>query len=154
MHHHELKICWFSDRYAVSEDGKIWLVKGRLREKKTRFNKKRNHHYVRFMLGGKRRVYTVAVVVAGTWIRPPRENEYVRHIDGDFANCRASNLEWVRMASKITQREFLHVWNSSRSVSDAARTLGISENCAMKMAVKFRKSGAFVKDRRRKHATK
>jgi hypothetical protein len=57
------------------------------------------------MVGGKRRKYRVHRLVAGAFVPGYFENAAIDHVDGNKANNRFDNLEWVT-ASENTRRQW------------------------------------------------
>jgi len=59
------------------------------------------YQYVTLCKNGKRKNHFIHRLVAQTFISNPQNKEQVNHIDGDKANNRRDNLEWVTPSENI-----------------------------------------------------
>ncbi len=64
-------------------------------------NRYRGDLKVTLWKNGKRQDYLVARLVAKTWVPGYADGLTVNHIDGDYLNNRAENLEWITLADNI-----------------------------------------------------
>jgi len=96
FHKHKKTTCY------VREDGKIFSSVigrdgGKLKQRKTCFNKKRGYDYIRVATGN----YIVHRLVAKAFVPNPDNKPHVNHKDGNKRNNCASNLEWVTPKENI-----------------------------------------------------
>jgi hypothetical protein len=86
------KIKGFDD-YSITRDGQVFS------HKTNKFKKPFNDQvgYVRIQLyqDNKKKNYSLHRLIANTYICNPNNKPQVNHIDGNKANNRVSNLEWV-----------------------------------------------------------
>lgn len=87
--------------YYVDKSGRVYSSKsGKIRQMKTRYS--RCGYEVVALSMGKRKLYkypTVHTLVLTTWVGPrPDENHNCNHKNGDKADNRLANLEWVTRA--------------------------------------------------------
>lgn len=57
---------------------------------------------------GKHNWFVLKILVAQAFVENPRNLSLVRHIDGDFTNCTASNLEWYENAESVEELDARH----------------------------------------------
>lgn len=84
-----------NSRYAA----RIW--KSRILRPKSRKSGGRGDFRVSLWKDGNRKDHLVARLVAMTWCDGYGPNMTVNHIDGDYRNNAASNLEWLTLADNI-----------------------------------------------------
>lgn len=90
-------IAGYEGRYMVSNFGRVKSMRC-LAHDGEKIMKTVRHHtgYMIVSLGRKpRKVFLVHVLVANAFIENKEKKPYVNHIDGNKANNKASNLEWV-----------------------------------------------------------
>ena len=138
------------DRYEVSNDGRV-RHKVRQKDLKGRPNPG-GYLYVSFNINGKRQNFAIHRLVATAFIENPQNSPEVNHKNGDRADNRVSNLEWVtsrenkthayhKDSNRIERGKAVHQFTKDgehlktySSLSEAAQAVGCKvgaiSNCA------------------------
>lgn len=115
-------ILGFEDKYAVTEDGRVWR-KPRMVERPRSGNVKvegkwmtpqktpTGYHMVRLCMGKRKANVTKYVhrLVAEAFLDKPDNTVEVNHIDGIKGNNHVSNLEWVSHSDNIKHAHINHL---------------------------------------------
>ena len=89
------------DRYVKAKNGRIQFVKGQI--KAISYNKRVNIYEVHLVKDGKRKCIKIHRLVAEAFIPndDPANKTTVNHIDGNRANNKAENLEWLSYSDNL-----------------------------------------------------
>lgn len=101
------------DLYFVSEDGKVFSDKYKIRRELSQRRNSRGYMYVNLCKNGKYKSISVHKLVASAFLAKPIGKNEVNHIDGNKTNNDISNLEWVDKSTNI-QHAFKNGLNKPR----------------------------------------
>jgi hypothetical protein len=85
----------------LSQDGRAWSVYWRREVKATRLNRHVNYQRLCVGVNGKTRSFYLHRLIAETFIPNPHNLSDINHKNGDKADNRVSNLEWVSRAENM-----------------------------------------------------
>lgn len=89
------------DLYFVSDDGKVYSDKYKIRRELSQRRNSRGYLYVNLCKNGKYKSVCVHRLVANAFLVKAVNKREVNHIDGDKSNNNVSNLEWVDRAGNM-----------------------------------------------------
>ena len=84
-------ISGYEGLYKISSDGKVYSYK---RNKLLKLSKCKRELIVELYKDGKKRICSVARLVAESFVPNPYEYKYIYFIDGNSHNVKASNIQW------------------------------------------------------------
>lgn len=84
-------IIGYEGLYKISSDGKVYSYK---RNKLLKLSKCKRELIVTLYKDGKKRICSVARLVAESFVPNPYEYKYIYFIDGNSHNVKASNIQW------------------------------------------------------------
>lgn len=141
---------------SVYDDGSVWIHRGS--RNKRRFGDTSPKGYKRILIrdNGRERTVFVHRLVALAFVPNPNNKPQVNHKDGNKANNRPENLEWVTLAENMRHRSKVLKTYPKRSilcvdlgvifesVSDASKEMGINRaNIAECASGKRKTAGGF-----------
>lgn len=131
-------ITMYGAEISVYDDGSVWIHRGSRNKRRFGDTSKKGYKKVLIRDNGRERTVFVHRLVALAFVPNPDNKPQVNHKDGNKANNRPENLEWVTLAENMRHRsKVLKTYPKRRvlcinrgvmfeSVSEASKALGVS----------------------------
>jgi hypothetical protein len=132
----EILLKTFDNKYSVSDEGKVFSLKGKKKELKGKITRS-GYRIVLISHNGKRKYLLVHRLVASFFVPNSENKKTVNHIDGNKLNNNKLNLEWATYVENLIHARDTGLLSTCKITMEIANQIRNDIGTNRSLAVKY-----------------